>query len=227
MRHLLRSASRVDRAAPAAEWCEPPRYDAFRASRHVLVETLPQLVHLADRVVEGARGVDHHVGDPQTRLVRHLRCDACCRISRAQPAQSDQPLDAHLGRGVRHHDELPRVVDARLDEQRHVVDDDGIGVGSESRREAAGGFGAHGRMHDRVELRDRRRVSEHAGAESRAIQRAVGDAASARRRSLRSPRGPECPAPGLRAPADPRPRPRRRAPPGDGRWWTFPRRCLR
>ena len=93
----------------------------------------------------------------EARLVGHLRGDAGRGIRFAHAPQLDEPPQPHLGRRVRHDDELPRVVDARLDEQRHVVDDDGVRVGRERRREAPRRLRAHGGVHDRVQPRDRRR----------------------------------------------------------------------
>jgi hypothetical protein len=71
------------------------------------------------------------------------------------------------------HDERPRVVGARFDEQGHVIDDDGVGVVGEGIREAPRGLGAHRGVDDRVQTRDRVVVSEDTRPEGGAIERAV------------------------------------------------------
>jgi len=95
------------------------------ASGDALAQTFPQVVDLALGAGERAGRIDDHVGDGEARLVRHLRGDAGRGIRFTHTPQLHEPPQPDLGRRVRHDDQLPRVADARLHEQGHVVDDDG------------------------------------------------------------------------------------------------------
>ena len=56
-----------------------------------------------------------------------LGVDARLRLQRVEASLLDEALHLRATRRVGHDDEVERVVDGGLDEQRHVVDDDRTG----------------------------------------------------------------------------------------------------
>lgn len=141
--------------------------------RDALGQSLPQVVDLTVGLVQRTRRVDHDVRNGQARVVGHLRRETRHGILLRHPSKLDEPADTGGGRSVGDHDELPRILAARFDQQRHVVDDDGVGVCGEGVREPLRGLGTHRRVNDRVQSRHSVMVTEDASPERRALQRAV------------------------------------------------------
>ena len=96
--------------------------------RALLLDAVPEGVDLAHGVGHRAVGVDDDVGDGEPCGVVDLGVDARLRLDRIESALLDEALDlGALGR-ARHDDEVERVVDGGFDQERNVVDHDGVGV---------------------------------------------------------------------------------------------------
>ena len=139
---------------------EPVWVEDGAAAQRELDARLPDVV-LLDWMLPGESGL---------QLARRWRADARTRIRLGHAAVLDEAADARGGIGMRDDHEVPRVVGARLDEQRHVVDDQRCGIGGEGRIEAPLGLRAHSRVHDRVQPLQRLVVAEDQCTESRAIE---------------------------------------------------------
>ena len=189
---------------------------------------------LLDAVPEGvdlAHGVGHRCRRCRSRRRRRRAAAvlstcastrACAWIGRGRaPRPGARPGCA--GR-ARHDDEVERVVDGGLDEERNVVDHDGVGVFGLDLRHDLGGQLADRRVHDGVEPRACVVVVEHEVGEL--LRSSVPSVRRSRDRTPRRwPRAPACRA---RRPCGRGGRRRgapRRARPAAGRQWTFQRRC--
>ena len=109
------------------------RLAAYEPGRRSAIapQARPQVVDLVERLLERAGRVDHDVGDAQPRLVGDLRGDAGGGIRSSSPRSStSRRLRTSAGAWattMSSHGSLS----ACLDEQRHVVDDDRVGIGRE------------------------------------------------------------------------------------------------
>ncbi len=130
----------------------------------------PELVDLQEGVLEAPLGVDHDVGRREPLGIRRLGPDATDRLVARHPTQLDEPRDAGLVARVHDDHEVEIEAGSRLDEKRHVVDDDRALVEAGRRIDAFAGEATHLGVRDAVEHGEFLAVGEHDLRETGSIE---------------------------------------------------------
>ena len=112
-----------------------------------------------------------HVGRGAPRVVVGLCGDARPGVGLVHPALLDEAAHADLLGGTDDDHEVVVGAHALLDEQRHVVHDDGVRAGVV---DDLGGSRPDGRVGQRLQVAQCRVVAEHDPAQRRAVERTVG-----------------------------------------------------
>ena len=183
----------------------------------------PEAVDLRRELARRAAVVQDDVGDRPALLVGRLRRDAGPGVLGRQPAL-DEP--GHPGLGIGLHDQH-EVVGGRLtglDEQRDVVDDDGVQRARRRRPRRPGPGRAGGRSRRAGRGPPGRRTPRRPGPAGPATRRRR---ARRRRTPRRRPPAPGCPARPPRGRSRRRPRSPPRVRPGAGRRCSSPTRSRR